>query len=129
MKHEIRATRYEQRKKWTGMILAGVVVSLFLAKVGLEKKMESVRPPATDKIVYWLADSHPEEAVLVAVATSLGFKEVLSDFFFLQSIQYFGNLAESKESRFKKTYPLFRAIAAAPKLERLPRETSKGFWE
>jgi len=75
--------------------------------------MESVKPPATDKIVYWLADSHPEGVVLVAVATSLGFKEVLSDLFFLRSIQYFGNLAQSKESRFKKTYPLFRAIAAA----------------
>lgn len=42
MKHEIRATRYKQRKKWTGMILAGVVVSLFLAKVDLEKKMEGL---------------------------------------------------------------------------------------
>lgn len=94
------------------VVFIGAIVLLFLAKVNLEKKMGLVRIPDTGKIVYWLAESHPEEAVLAGAAVSLGFKEVVSDLFFLQSIQYFGTLRESKESRFKKTYPLLRAMGA-----------------
>jgi len=106
----IRNTIYAIRDKWTTVLFIGAIVFLLLAKVTLEKKMELAEIPATGKIVYWLAESHPEEAVLAGAAVSLGFKEVISDLFFLQSIQYFGTLTESKESRFKKTYPILRAM-------------------
>jgi len=62
------------------------------------------------EVVYWLAESHPEEALLGGLTAALGFKEILSDLFFLQSIQYFGSWMESKEKRYKMTYPLLKAM-------------------
>jgi len=60
--------------------------------------------------IYWLAESHSEEALLGGLIAGLGFKEILSDFFFLQSIQYFGSWTESKEKKYKMTYPLLKAM-------------------
>ncbi|MEA3485867.1 MAG: hypothetical protein U9R03_04070 [Candidatus Aerophobetes bacterium] len=62
------------------------------------------------EIIWWLAESYPEEAVLGGAASALGFKEILSDFFFLQSIQYFGSRMESKEKKYKMIYPLLKAM-------------------
>ena len=62
------------------------------------------------EVIYWLAESHPKEALLGGLIAGLGFKEILSDFFFLQSIQYFGSWMESKEEKYKMTYPLLKAM-------------------
>ncbi|MFQ6066046.1 MAG: tetratricopeptide repeat protein [bacterium] len=99
------------RKFWRSWILI-LLVLLFSGKVGLERytgstTMEEVSPR---KVVYWLAQSHSEEAVLGGLMAGLGFKEVLSDLFFLQSIQYFGDWMETKESKFRKAYPVLRAM-------------------
>ena len=100
------------RKFRVSWILIVLVVLLFSGKVQLERyisarAMEEVSPR---KVVYWLAQSRSEEAVLGGLMAGLGFREVLSDFFFLQSIQYFGDWTETKENKFRKAYPVLRAM-------------------
>jgi hypothetical protein len=80
-------------------ILIFLVVLLFSGKAWLERYISStaIEEVSPRKVVYWLAQSHSEEAVLGDLTAGLGFKEVLSDLFFLQSIQYFGSWEETKE--------------------------------
>jgi tetratricopeptide (TPR) repeat protein len=99
-------------KSWIGWIFIFLVVLLFWGKVHLERYMSSpaMGEVSPGKVIYWLAQFHSEEAVLGGLMAGLGFKEVLSDLFFLQSIQYFGSWEETKESKFRKSYPVLRAM-------------------
>ena len=87
------------RKRWISWILIFLVVLIFSGKVHLERYISSTVTEGVSpgKAVYWLAQSRSEEAVLGGLLAGLGFEEVLSDLFFLQSIQYFGSWEETKE--------------------------------
>jgi len=101
-----------QRKRWVEGILICTAILLFLVKINIEKQMETVSSQGlpSGEVIRWLAETHPEEAILGGLIVGLGFKEILSDLFFLQSIQYFGSWTQSKEARYKKTYPLLRVM-------------------
>ena len=66
------------RRSW---ILIFLVVLLFSGKAWLEKYISStaIEEVSPGKVVYWLARSHSEEAVLGGLMAGLGFKEVLSE--------------------------------------------------
>jgi len=66
------------RKRWVSWILIFLVVLIFVGKVWLEKYMSStaIEEVSPRKVVYWLAQSHSEEAVLGGLMAGLGFKEV-----------------------------------------------------
>jgi tetratricopeptide (TPR) repeat protein len=99
------------RKRWISWILIFLVVLIFSGKIHLERYIGSTTEGVSPgKIVYWLAQSHSEEAVLGGLLAGLGFREILSDLFFLQSIQYFGSWEETKESKFRKAYPVLQAM-------------------
>ncbi|MBC7188795.1 hypothetical protein H5U35_01065, partial [Candidatus Aerophobetes bacterium] len=52
-----------------------------------------------------------QRAAFVLVASIFGMQEVLSDIFFLETIQYFGDWRIKKEEKFKMVSPLFEAIS------------------
>lgn len=62
------------------------------------------------EVIRYLGESHPKEAISGGVIAGLGFKEALSDLFFLQVIQHFGGRGRTKEERYKRSYPLLRAM-------------------
>jgi len=66
------------RKRWISWILIFLVVLLFSGKAYLEKYISSraIKEVSPRKVVYWLAQSHSEEAVLGGLMAGLGFKEV-----------------------------------------------------
>jgi len=100
-------------EKWITPVLVLLIVSLFLSKVELESHINSEKAHLYSReVIRHMAESHPKEAVLGGLIAGLGFKEVLSDFFFLQCIQYFGSWGETKEERYKKSYPVLRAMGA-----------------
>lgn len=98
------------KKKWVKGLFILLAISIFLLKIGIEKKIKEVKEFPVKEVVEWLGESHPEEALIGGILTALGFKELLVDFLFLQSIQYFGDWSEKKEVKFQKTYPLFRVM-------------------
>ncbi len=103
--------RYEI-KKWQMGLFFLLLLGLFSLKLGLEaeiKKWKLTRQPLGE-VVEYLAKGYPEGAALAGIAIGLGFKEVLSDFLFLQSIQYFGEWGGVKEERFLKAYPVLKAM-------------------
>lgn len=61
------------------------------------------------KVVSYLSEENPQEASIAGIAVMTGFKEIASDFLFLQSIQYFGDWKLRKEKKFKMVYPVLRA--------------------
>jgi len=100
-------------RKWKmGLFLSLLLVSLFSLKIALEVKMEKweVTEESFGEVVGYLAERYPEKATAGGIAIGLGFKEVLSDFLFLQSIQYFGEWGEEKEEKFLKVYPVLKAM-------------------
>jgi len=100
-------------EKWTSLILILLLFFLFLSKVKLETHMNSENPISYSKeVIRYLVESYSKEAILGGLIAGLGFKEVLSDFFFLQSIQYFGSWGKTNEERYKKSYPMLRAMGA-----------------
>lgn len=97
------------KRRWHFILL---IIIIFLLKIGIEEDINSkeIRKFPVKEVVCWLAESHPEEAFTGGILTALGFKELLVDFFFLQSIQYFGDWQEKREVKFQKTYPLFKVM-------------------
>jgi len=100
----------ERRKKLTGVILFCIIVFLFLIKINMDSEVASSHDFLLGEVIYQLADTHPKEALLGGVMAGLGFKEIVSDLFFLQSIQYFGSWTESREKRYKMACPLLKAM-------------------
>jgi len=103
--------RKEGLYRYSGIFLVLLVVILFLGKSLLEANLEEerVRSPLR-KVVSYLSEKNPEEATMVGVAVALGWEEIAADFLFLQSIQYFGDWKLKKEVKFKKIYPVLRAM-------------------
>ncbi len=102
----------KKKERFIPALLLVVVGILLLSKVGLERKMESPQTNVSAReVISWLAETHPEEAFLGGLAVSLGFKEIVTDFLFLQVIQYFGDWKETREVRFHRTYPMLWTIA------------------
>jgi len=97
------------KKRWFFVIL---VIVIFLLKIGIEKNINSkeIKKFPVKEVVCWLAEYHPQEAFTGGILTALGYKELLVDFFFLQSIQYFGDWQGKREVKFQKTYPLFKVM-------------------
>lgn len=97
------------KKRWFFVIL---IIVIFLLKIGIEKNINSkkIKKFPVKEVVSWLAEYHPQEAFTGGILTTLGYKELLVDFFFLQSIQYFGDWQEKREVKFQKTYPLFKVM-------------------
>jgi len=106
-----RRIKKSSLRKWVGPVLILLVFLLFLSKVELENHINSEKPILYSReVIWWLAEFHSREAMLGGLIAGLGFREVLSDFFFLQSIQYFGSWGETREERYKKSYPVLRAM-------------------
>jgi|GEM_PF-2585898 len=104
--------RYGMKKLRIGLISL-LLFGLFSVKIGLEAKMEryKVTKKPFREVVGYLAKKYPEEATTAGIAVGLGFKEVLSDFLFLQSIQYFGGWGGKREEIFSKVYPVLKAMS------------------
>ncbi len=98
-------------KKWQVGLFFLLLLGLFSLKIGLETKIEKwkITGEPFGEVVGYLSKGYPEEAALAGIAIGLGFKEVLSDFLFLQSIQYFGEWG-TKEEKFLKAYPVLKAM-------------------
>jgi len=62
------------------------------------------------QVVSFLSKESPRGAALAGGAVIFGFKEVASDFLFLQSIQIFGDWELGRKEKFKRVYPVLQTI-------------------
>lgn len=99
--------------KYLEIFLIMSLISLFVGKYFLEHSLEEKKPHLPlRKMISSLSEENPEEATVLVTALSLGFKEVVADFLFLQSIQYFGDWELGEEAKFKKIYPVIQAMVS-----------------
>lgn len=92
-------------------ILICLLVVLFLGKVSLENYMGPGSPDVSvRRVVNHLSEGDPENATVMGIAVALGYEGVATDFLFLQLIQYFGDWKMRRGEKFKKVYPVLRAM-------------------
>jgi len=93
-------------------LLVVLLISLFFAKYLLEFNIKKDVPQSSlRQVTSYLSENDPEQAIFVALAVTFGFKEVASDFLFIQAIQHFGDWKQKPEKRFEKIYPLLQTIS------------------
>ena len=100
--------------RFKGYFLITVLFFLFLGKHFIEVDLKKYSPPlrgSARKVVNFLAEESPKQALLSGVGVVFGLKEVVSDFLFLQVIQIFGEWSMTREERFRKVYPLIQTLA------------------
>lgn len=88
---------------------------LFLCKVFVELKTGKETPGFSNfpgiEAAKAVSKKSGQRAAFVLAGSIFGMQEVLSDVFFLETIQYFGDWRIKKEEKFKMVSPLFKAIS------------------
>lgn len=99
------------KKKDVCLVLI-IVAFLFLGKNLLEVDIGKQLPRVPlRQVVSFLSQESPEETMFVATGVGFGFKEVVCDFLFLQTIQQFGDWNLKPEEKFKSVYPRLLVIS------------------
>jgi len=96
-----------------GYLLVIILIFLFLGKYLIEIDVGKcfLQEVPLRQVVSFLSRNNPEEAALMSAAIVFGFKQVASDFLFLQAIQHFGDWKLKREDKFNKIYPVLQVVS------------------